>query len=197
MVETTTPHGFVSNTDDDTTILYRVEIENDGKSKVNRKLLSDADGKYVDVYKANNQYQIMNIPETEPKIILRKVGSSDNISYSSLEGAKFQIFRYDGTQVSSGTDIDGNPITTFTSGSNGVYFIDTLPYGIYYLYEQEEPKKINGAETSAYSGNAGKWFVLTIPKPDPNPDITGDASEVAVVEASGTNLMEKLNSFVK
>lgn len=43
-------------------------------------------------------------------------------------------------------DINGNTTTTFTSGTNGVYFIDTLPYGDYYLYEV----------------TAEKWFTLTV-----------------------------------
>jgi hypothetical protein len=45
------------------------------------------------------------------------------------------------------TFLSRNPITTFTSTASGVYFIDKLPYGIYYLHETDP--------------NAG-WFTLTV-----------------------------------
>ncbi len=88
------------------------------------------------------KYGIMNIPEAERKVILRKV----NNTYASLQGAQFQIFRYDGTQVTSNNE------STFTSGANGVYFIDRLPYGVYYLHETKAP--------TGYADD--KWFFLVI-----------------------------------
>ena len=77
-------------------------------------------------------------------MILRKV----NETYTSLQGAEFQIFRYDGTRLLFGTEGSG----TYTSTANGVYFIDKLPYGTYSLYEKTAP--------TGYT--SGKWFTLTV-----------------------------------
>ncbi len=46
----------------------------------------------------------------------------------------------------------GNTTTLFTSGANGIYFIDMMPYGTCYLYERTAPE--------GYA--AGKWFILDI-----------------------------------
>ena len=81
-------------------------------------------------------YTILNLDPRERKVILRKV---EEDTYASLEGAKFEILRVDGTKLSS-TDINGDTTTTFTSGASGVYFIDKLPYGIYYLHETQAPE---------------------------------------------------------
>lgn len=68
-----------------------------------------------------------------------------------MPGAVFEILRYDRTKVSS-TDINGATTTSFTSGNSGVYFIDKLPFGTYYLHET---KNASGTEVDI-------WFTLTV-----------------------------------
>ena len=148
--ETTPPSGY-DRVENKTTV-YQVEVSSTGELTMRRK---DASGEYKEILKEKRrevtengvqtdliQYVVMNIPEAERKVILRKV----NNTYASLQGAQFQIFRYDGTQVSSNNE------TTFTSGANGVYFIDKLPYGVYYLHETKAP--------TGYADD--KWFFLVI-----------------------------------
>ena len=48
------------------------------------------------------------------------------------------------------SDSTGN--MNFISNASGVYFIDKLPYGVYYLHEVTAP--------TGYS--SGKWFTLTV-----------------------------------
>ncbi len=94
------------------------------------------------------KYGIMNIPTAQRKAILRKVEEN---TYKPLPGAVFEILRYDRTKVSS-TDINGAMTTSFTSGDSGVYFIDKLPFGTYYLHET---KNASGTEVDI-------WFTLTV-----------------------------------
>ena len=144
--ETTPPSGY--NRDENKTTVYQVEVSSTGELTMRKK---DASGEYKEIFKEKRremtengvqtdliQYVVMNIPEAERKVILRKVVKN---SYEALQGAQFQISRYDGTQVSSNNE------TTFTSGANGVYFIDRLPYGVYYLHE---------------TAPVDKWFFLVI-----------------------------------
>ncbi len=81
------------------------------------------------------KYGIMNISTAQRKAILRKVEEN---TYKPLPGVEFEVLRYDRTLVSS-TDINGDTVTTFTSGASGVYFIDMLPYGTYYMEETTVP----------------------------------------------------------
>ena len=74
-----------------------------------------------------------------------------------MPGAVFEILRYDHTLVSS-TDINGTTTTSFTSGTSGVYFIDMLPFGTYYLHETTIPSGYQ--EVTA--GDDGNWFILTV-----------------------------------
>ena len=97
------------------------------------------------------KYGILNISTSQRKAILKKI---DN-SYTPLAGAKFQILRYDRTLVGS-TDINGDTTTTFTSGTNGVYFIDEFPYGTYYIHETVTP---SGYQALSDGTN---WFILTV-----------------------------------
>ncbi len=99
------------------------------------------------------KYGIMNTSTAERKAILRKVSNT----YASLEGAVFEILRYDHTLVSS-TDINGATTTYFTSGASGVYFIDMLPFGTYYLHETTIPSGYQ----KVTAGNDGNWFILTV-----------------------------------
>ena len=99
------------------------------------------------------KYGIMNISTAERKAILKKVSNT----YSPLDGAIFEILRYDHTLVSS-TDINGATTTSFTSGASGVYFIDMMPYGTYYLHETTIPSGYQ----KVTAGNDGNWFILTV-----------------------------------
>ena len=93
-------------------------------------------------------YGILNVSAARRKVILRKVEEN---TYKPLENAAFEILRYDRTQV-SGMDVNGNTVTSFTSLSNGAYFIDMLPYGTYYLHETRD----------ASEQVANIWFILTV-----------------------------------
>jgi len=93
-------------------------------------------------------YGILNVSAARRKVILRKVEEN---TYKPLENAVFEILRYDRTQV-SGTDVNGNTVTSFTSLSNGAYFIDMLPYGTYYLHETQD----------ASEQVTDIWFILTV-----------------------------------
>lgn len=179
---------------------YTITVEKDDsgastwtKEALTTRFAMDADGKYTvsDSASAGDTvkvYEIMNKAPFERKVILRKVSGS----YASLQRAEFQIFRYDGTPVSS-IDINGAATTTFESGVNGVYFIDKLPYGTYYLYEETAPNKENGEATSAYNSNAGKWFTLTVG----DDNVTGSRDGVTVAEITDAAHITELQNFVK
>ena len=94
---------------------------------------------------------IMNISADGRRTILRKVSGT----YAPLEGAEFEILRYDRTRV-SGTDAGGAETAVFTSGANGVYFVGQLPFGTYYLHETGYP---DGAQQN---GGDGWWYTLTV-----------------------------------
>lgn len=84
---------------------------------------------------------IMNTSDTLRKVILRKVGNNSQ----SLAGAKFRFYNADWT-ARGNTEYETNDKT-------GVYFIDTLPYGTYYLRETVFP---NGYSPADY--DASKWY---------------------------------------
>ena len=87
--------------------------------------------------------------EGSRRVILRKVSST----FEALSGAEFKIHRGSmiGTLVES-TDINGQKDSTFISGGSGVYFIDDLPYGTYYI---NETKNAGGVAVNI-------WFTLTV-----------------------------------
>ena len=92
------------------------------------------------------QFEVVNADPT-----MRKVSGT----YAPLEGAEFEILRYDRTRV-SGTDAGGAETAVFTSGANGVYFVGQLPFGTYYLHETGYP---DGAQQN---GGDGWWYTLTV-----------------------------------
>ena len=140
--ETIPAAGF--DRDENKTTVYRIEISGQGGFKM---YLGDTNTEvYKETRDGTERYVIMNIPEAERRVILKKVTTS----YEPLEGAVFEIFRYDWTQVSSGGE------TSFTSGPSGVYFIGTLPYGTYYLHETTVPSDVT------QNGTDGWWFTLTV-----------------------------------
>ena len=123
----------------------------------------------------------MNVSKAERKVILRKV-AEENKTIRSLPGAVFQIERFDGMLIES-TDINGNKTTTFTSSASGVYFIDKLPYGVYYLFEKTAP--------TGYA--SGKWFTLTVS----NDNANGSRDGVTVAEITDAALLTRLNQSIE
>ena len=106
-----------------------------------------------EVYKTGTgseyQYQIMNTSAIQQKVILRKVAEDTN---KPLDGAQFRIFRADMTEITEGQPTGK---TYYESSDSGVYFIGTLPRGLYYLVETKAP-------TGANSSNQGKVFELRV-----------------------------------
>lgn len=124
-------------------------------------LIDGATGKAVastDTAEAPNiaTFGIMNKSVREHKVILAKVGEE----LAALEGAMFRVFRADMTEV-VGPDYD-NTDHCYKSLASGVYLIDTLPEGKYYVVEVGAPTKEDGESTTDYNQNVGKVFELTI-----------------------------------
>ncbi|MDO4805775.1 MAG: MBG domain-containing protein [Coriobacteriales bacterium] len=124
-------------------------------------LIDGASGRAVastDMAEAPNiaTFGIMNKSVREHKVILAKVGEE----LAALEGAMFRVFRADMTEV-VGPDYD-NTDHCYKSLASGVYLIDTLPEGKYYVVEVGAPTKEDGESTTDYNQNVGKVFELTI-----------------------------------
>ena len=169
--------------------IYEVKISGTGELEMHKKSSSTATSYDVEVFKVKTstdpapevwQYQVMNVSKAERKVILRKV-AEENKTIRSLPGAVFQIERFDGMLIES-TDINGNKTTTFTSSASGVYFIDKLPYGVYYLYEKTAP--------TGYT--SGKWFTLTVS----NDNANGSRDGVTVAEITDAALLTRLNQSI-
>ena len=186
--ETTPPSGY--NRVENKTTVYQVEVSSTGGLTMRKK---DASGEYKEIFKEKRrevtengvqtdlvQYVVMNIPEAERKVILRKV-AEENKTIRSLPGAVFQIERFDGMLIES-TDVNGKKTTTFTSSASGVYFIDKLPYGVYYLFEKTAP--------TGYT--PGKWFTLTVS----NDNANGSRDGVTVAEITDAALLTRLNQSI-
>ena len=93
-------------------------------------------------------------------MILRKVEDS---TYKSIEGAVFTIHK---GNSSDAYKLKGE--TTSLSGldskASGVFWIGTLPYGVYYLHETTVPSGYTGAGTynADTNPNAGRWFFMVV-----------------------------------
>jgi hypothetical protein len=133
MIETSTPQGY----EDGKVTIYKLTVNSNGTSKIERKLLSENNDAYKEAYKVESddlyQYHIMNISTSKRKVILRKVDEETGVS---LKGARFRIYRVDGTEV---INSDYDETKFYESGDSGVYFIDDLPYGTYRIDEVKEP----------------------------------------------------------
>ena len=153
MKETTAPTGYRL----DTTI-YQVMVSGTGELTLMKKSSPEAGTYDEEVYSVTSndtgkypggkQYHVMNTSATKRKVILRKVAAS---TYSSLPDSNFRIFRADLTEYAEGQPTGQN---YYESGTSGVYFIDQLPEGKYYLVETAAP--------TGYGGNTGKVFTLEV-----------------------------------
>lgn len=99
------------------------------------------------------KYGVLNEPEDKQKTILEK--TDDSNPKAPLSGAVFEVLRYDRSKVYS-ADIFDIITSSFTSGSSGVYFVDDLPYGTYYLHETGYPEGVE------QNGSEGWWYTLTV-----------------------------------
>ena len=121
-------------------IVYTVTVEASNTGK-NFTILRDG----AAVHLSDDNYVIANISAFERRVILRK----SDVSFNVKAGAKFDILRVDMTKVS-----------TFTSGSGGVFFSGSLPYGTYYLHETELPSGV----TPSSNDDGSWWYTLTVSK---------------------------------
>ncbi|MBO7674903.1 MAG: hypothetical protein J6S63_07820, partial [Atopobiaceae bacterium] len=140
MIETDAPEGFEDNGE----TIYRVTVASDGTLRIEQKLLSEEDDAYQEAHKAEDDglYYLMNTSATKRKVILRKVDKGTGVS---LAGARFRIYRVDGTEVVNG-DYDKDKF--YESDDSGVYFIDDLPYG---TYRVDEVKAATGYQKQLYT----------------------------------------------
>jgi len=90
-------------------------------------------------------YGIVNTPTAERKAILKKIENSNN---APLSGAVFDILAFDRTVIPTGSGC--------TSAADGVFWVGTLPYGLYYVHETTVPSGMN--QGSGY----GWWYTVRV-----------------------------------
>lgn len=93
-------------------------------------------------------YGIVNTPTAERKAILKKIENSNN---APLSGAVFDILAYDRTVIATGC----------TSASDGVFWVGTLPYGLYYVHETTVP---SGMDQGIFNdgSDVGWWYTVRV-----------------------------------
>lgn len=94
------------------------------------------------------------------QVILRKV-SDKNVP---LKGAKLTVYAGRSNEpyvvkTKVGETVRTEVLKDLESGPSGVFWVGTLPYGAYYLYESQAP-----SEPVQYKGY--KWFILTVSEKD-------------------------------
>ena len=100
----------------------------------------------------------MNASDATRKVILKKV---DARTKEPLKGATFRLLDCDLKAHDFGVDESGNPISATkylkTSDENGVFFVGSLPAGIYYLEETQAPEGFA-------KPTEGQYYKLTVQK---------------------------------
>lgn len=186
MKETAVPAGYEGNTDEKT-VVYRMTIDDDGAMLLERKLATEADTLYKEVPKvetkpaepatettpavpAEYEYRVMNASANSRKVILKKTDTAS----VPLQGARFKVLRADLTEIvnSDYTEVSGN--MGYSSQANGVYFIDTLPFGKYYIHEIHK-----GGST------VNVWYTLTV-----GPDTVAGSRNGIVISAQRATMEE-------
>jgi len=159
-------------------VIYRVTVSGTGELTLEKK---NALGTYEEVYKVNDQYQVMNVSALERKVVLRKVDPGSN--YASLAGARFRIYWAASMEevIKDGYDTVNH---CYESGASGVYFVDSLPYGKYYVVETQAPT------VSGYGNNAGNVFILDV-SADEIPPLT------AVTNIQVDNVLARLKEWAQ
>ena len=102
-------------------------------------------------------------------VLLRKI---TNGPVTSLEGAKFTVYRKNETTPYTVKDKDGHAreLDFKISGKNGVFWVGELPYGIYVFKETEAPQ--------GYSNN--KWYKVVVN--DEGVEITGPFDSHPIIQ---------------
>ncbi|WP_029202076.1 SpaA isopeptide-forming pilin-related protein [Oribacterium sp. NK2B42] len=91
------------------------------------------------------------------KVILRKVGKKvEDSTYKLIEGAKFTIHKGNSSYAYTPQG-ETAPLSDLDSKASGVFWIGTLPYGVYYLHETTVPDGYTGHGTFE-----GRWFFMVV-----------------------------------
>lgn len=94
----------------------------------------------------------------------------------SLKGARFRIFRANLTEWING-DYDSTNLG-YTSIDTGVFFVDSLPYGKYYVVETVAP--------SGYSGNTDKVCTVVVTADGVQPEALNPTDEISSTSTNET-----------
>ena len=180
--------------------VYEVKVSATGELEIHKKAEATDTEYTVEVYKAKTrevtvgtdtedviQYIVQNESAIKRKVILRKTAKG---SYASLSDVQFRIFKADMTEV---INADYNTADKcYTSLDSGVYFIDTLPEGKYYLLE-------TGVPAGAADSNLGKVFILTVGPAGASQQELGkeetDETLLTVQTGTGENVVKTLKTF--
>lgn len=132
--ELAAPSGYAAND-----YVYRLTVVDETHYSIQRM----SNESTVDTVPDIAAYGIVNTPTGERKAILKKIENSNN---APLSGAKFDILAFDRTVVATGCE----------SASDGVFWVGTLPYGLYYVHETKVPSGMN--QGSGY----GWWYTVRV-----------------------------------
>ena len=123
-------------------------------------------------------YTFMNVSPFQRKVILRKVGE-DNGKYVTPSGAKFRIYGADWREI---VDQEYE-----SDAKTGAYFVDTLPYGVYYLVETQFPTGYQPTGHDAYDATKPEtWPYYKLTVGDAGQTIKNAKNEDVTIDARGT-----------
>ncbi len=134
--------------------IFQLERKETTKGGTTTTTLSIAQGSDV------TNYGLMNESTRKRKVILRKTDSG----FNPLPGAGFTLYNADWTRRDETTEH-----LAAESLSSGVFYINMLPLGRYYLEETKVP-------SDTYSSYSGKYFIL---------DVTTEGVEMMSAAAEG------------